>query len=321
VWTGREVIVFGSLLDNRNRAATGTAVGAAYDPRRDRWRPLPKSRLSPQATSAAWVDDRLVAWDYAVRSQQFDPRRGSWTPPQRMPLDSGECYPASAAVRDLVLAFYCGQVAVYDASSSTWRQIHGGLADASVWSEAYNRYLELWRFADLVPAGHAVYLFAEGITLNANGIACYGCSGARTSVWVYRPPAHGLPRSAPTVSPASAYAVADAFMAARTRGAQSTVDRMITPAAAAAFGPSGSMPEPLLGGTSWQIERPTLVSGQVGVYDVGADVTLKGRVGNEIQRDHVRETLRVGPGRTTSGRNDPLVILAVTPGPTTSATP
>ncbi|HET6713019.1 MAG TPA: hypothetical protein VFI59_04830 [Actinomycetota bacterium] len=35
VWTGEEMIVFGSLLDGRNIASTQTAVGALYDPKFD----------------------------------------------------------------------------------------------------------------------------------------------------------------------------------------------------------------------------------------------------------------------------------------------
>jgi hypothetical protein len=312
-WTGRDVIVFGSLLDNRNRAATSTAIGAAYDPRRDRWRPLPASRLSPQATSAVWVDDRFVAWDYDVHFQQYDLRRDSWSAPAAMPLDAGECYPSSVVVRHLIFAFYCGQVAVFDPSTSRWRELHGGLADAGVWSDAYDRYLELWRFADLVSATNSVYLFAESITLNAKGVACYGCSGARSSLWAYRAPAGGLPKSTPTVSAATAYHVADDFMAARARGARPAIDRLITPIAAAAFGPSGDVGEPLLAGTSWHVSRPVAVPGRQGVYNVGVDLTLKGKVGDDIGREQVHETLRIAPGRTVSGRDASLAITNVTP--------
>lgn len=63
MWTGRELLVFGSLLDGRNVADTRTSVGAAYDPLRDAWRKLSPSRLSPQATSAVWLKGRIVAWD------------------------------------------------------------------------------------------------------------------------------------------------------------------------------------------------------------------------------------------------------------------
>ena len=50
---------------------------------------------------------------------------------------------------------------------------------------------QLWRFADLIPAESVVFLDASGITVNKNGVPCYGCSGSPTSFWVYRPPDTG----------------------------------------------------------------------------------------------------------------------------------
>jgi N-acetylneuraminic acid mutarotase len=188
MWTGRRVLVFGSLLDNRNRSATASAVGASYDPDRDRWRELPPSALSPQATSAVWVGGRMVAWDYEVHSQVYDPVRNEWASPLRMPFDFTECYPASTTTRDFALAFYCGHIALYDLERGAWNEIHGGLVDEEIWSKAYDRYLKIWRFAELVPAGEVVYLVAEGLTLNARGVACYGCPGAERSFWAYRSP-------------------------------------------------------------------------------------------------------------------------------------
>ncbi len=189
MWTGREMLVFGSLLDNRNIADTKTSVGAAYDPATDRWRELPPSELSPQATSAVWVGDRMVAWDYEVRSQEFDPVRNAWSAPVKMPLDFSECYPDSVIVRARVFAFFCGRAALYDTGSGTWEEIHGGLLDEEVESEAYGRAIKLWRFAQLASTGDTVFFLAEGITLEKTGEACYGCLGSPVSFWAYRPPA------------------------------------------------------------------------------------------------------------------------------------
>lgn len=103
VWTGREVVVFGSLLDSGNHAETPTAVGAAYDPSSDRWRKLPPSDLSPQATAAAWSGGRLIAWDDAGRSQTFDLADERWSPRASMPLDPGDCYPTDVALSAVIL--------------------------------------------------------------------------------------------------------------------------------------------------------------------------------------------------------------------------
>ncbi len=181
LWTGREMLVFGSLLDNRNHADTRTSVGAAYDPASDKWRELPPSELSPQATSAVWVGDRMVAWDYEVHSQEFDPNSNTWSKAVKMPLDFSECYPDSVVVQGRVFAFFCGRAALFDVSSGTWEEIHGGLLDEEV------RSLKLWRFAWLVSTGSTVFLLAEGITFEQTGEPCFGCPESPVSIWAYRP--------------------------------------------------------------------------------------------------------------------------------------
>jgi hypothetical protein len=312
MWTGREVLVFGSLLNNRNIAETHTSVGAAYDPDRDRWREIPPSELSPQATSAVWVGGSMVAWDYDVHSQVFDPRSNHWSKPVKMPLDFSECYPDSVPVHELAFAFFCGRIALFDPEHRAWTEIHGGLVDSEIWSKAYERYLKVWRFADLVPAGNQVFLVAEGLTLNGNGVACYGCSGADESFWSYRPSASTLAQDAQLpVTAASAYQVADEFMAARTLGAAKSVDRVVTSSAADQFESTTGVPEPLLAGTSYSIQQPTAVDGQSGSFDVVVELSLKGKVGKALGMQKAREILRIGPGRTLSGRNASLAVLTV----------
>jgi hypothetical protein len=187
VWTGREVIVFGSLLNNRNIAPTRTSVGEAYDPSTDRWRKIAASRLSPQATSAVWLGRRLLAWDYEGGWQLYDVADNRWTIKSGTPFQPSECYPDSAAVGNGAFAWYCGQAATFDLASRTWRLLHGGPLKRTIHSSAYHADLKLWRFADLVPAGQVIVLPLTGITLEKNGEACYGCSGASHSLWVYRP--------------------------------------------------------------------------------------------------------------------------------------
>jgi hypothetical protein len=185
-WTGTEMIVFGSLLDNRNIAATETAVGASYNPKSDAWEKIRASRLSPQATAAAWVGDRLVAWDYEPRSQEYDPESDTWSGVVRMPFEFSECYPDNELADGMVVAFYCGYAALYDASNSRWTEIRGGPLEEKI--EASSGSVKLWRFADLVPAGDTIYFVAEGITLTDRGEVCYGCPGSPRSFWAYRPP-------------------------------------------------------------------------------------------------------------------------------------
>jgi hypothetical protein len=184
MWTGKEMLVFGSLLDGRNIAATQTSVGAVYDPTTDRWHKMAPSELSPQATSSTWAGDRMVAWDYEVHSQEYDPATNDWSDPEEMPLDFDECYPESAEVNDVVFAFFCGRSALYDVATGDWHQIHGGPLEADV--EAGAGSYKLWRFADLVSSEEVVLLAMEGITVN-NGEVCYGCPGSPHAFWAYRP--------------------------------------------------------------------------------------------------------------------------------------
>jgi hypothetical protein len=130
----------------------------------------------------------MVAWDYEVHSQEYDPLRGAWSRPQRMPLQFSECYPDSVVAQEVLFAFFCGQAALYDPAAGTWQRVRGGPLDEEVRSEAYQDSVPLWRFADMTAAGEVVLFASEGITLDPEGVACYGCPGSPTSFWAYRPP-------------------------------------------------------------------------------------------------------------------------------------
>lgn len=123
VWTGEEMIVYGSLLDNRNVSDTGQNVGAVYDPASDGWTVMAESRLSPQATTMDWTGTKALVWDYLLDAALYDPRTDVWEPVDDVPLDESECYPSSAATQGFVLAWYCGQAALFDASSGSWKEI------------------------------------------------------------------------------------------------------------------------------------------------------------------------------------------------------
>jgi hypothetical protein len=185
IWTGSAMMVFGSLLDNRNHAAADTAVGESYNPATDRWTVLPASHLSPQASSAVWDGERMLAWDYLTRWQTFNPRSTTWSRPVKMPLEPSECYPDSVALTAAVFAFYCGDAALYDEADETWHRVDGGMLDATV--DSHGSPIKLWRFATLTSADDVVFLEAEGVTVSGKGTACYGCSGSPMSFWVYRP--------------------------------------------------------------------------------------------------------------------------------------
>jgi hypothetical protein len=123
-WTGTEMIVYGALLDGNNLAKSDNkAQGMAYDPRADRWRVLAPYPLSPQASAVAKTGERLLAWDYELRAGLYDPASDRWQPLPDLPLRFSECYPANARVGEAILAWYCGQAALFDLTSASWRRV------------------------------------------------------------------------------------------------------------------------------------------------------------------------------------------------------
>jgi hypothetical protein len=40
----------------------------------------------------------------------------------------------------------------------------------------------------MVAADDALFLLAEGLTVDRQGTPCYGCEGSPHSFWAYRPP-------------------------------------------------------------------------------------------------------------------------------------
>lgn len=129
VWTGKEMVVVGAHLDDRNALVTSDAANSAsamaYDPATDRWRQLPEPRLSPQASTVAFTAGRLIAWDYVLDAASYDPDTNPehWQRLPRLPLDSAECYPTTLAAGDQVFALYCGQAAVLDLRTAQWRPV------------------------------------------------------------------------------------------------------------------------------------------------------------------------------------------------------
>jgi hypothetical protein len=186
MWTGTEVILFGSLLDGRNWPETKRSVGVAYSPATDSWRRLAPSQLSPQATSAALVAGKMVAWDYEPAYQIYDPVLDEWTSPRPMPFEFNECYPSSEVMRVTLFAFFCGEAATFDPVRAEWDEVTGGPLKDRI--NASGDVQRVWRFASMASSGEAIYMLLQGITATKRGVACFGCRGSPESFWVYRPP-------------------------------------------------------------------------------------------------------------------------------------
>jgi len=120
-WTGTEMIVFGAALHGGNQPETPTAIAAAYDPRADTWRTLPRSPLDTNSNTAVWNGSELVALDYYHASAAYDPRTDSWRDLGRVPGDDCEGgLSGSVAIDEDVLAIDCGEALLFGEGSDGW---------------------------------------------------------------------------------------------------------------------------------------------------------------------------------------------------------
>jgi hypothetical protein len=306
-WTGHELLLLGSLLDSGNHPASPTVDGMAFDPGANTWRTLPPSALYPQSFAAAWFGDRLVAWDYNLQSQTYDPATDAWTRPGVMPLQYSECYTSGTTVGAFVFVWYCGDAALFDGTG--WAEIHGGPLEDTVYSKAYQRDIDVWRFARLVPAGDVVVLPMQGLTLNDKGVACYGCSASPSSLWIYRPPSSvsASPTTEPEPSIHAASNLADEFMYARVLGAEGRVVWLATQDVLDSFGVS--VPEALVAGSNYGTDDVRRISPDS--FEVDITLIVPGPTGDALGTSEIHETLTLGPGVSAAGDERQLLVTGV----------
>jgi hypothetical protein len=124
-WTGREVAVLGVEVLEKGPSTVGTSYrqwAAAFDPARNRWRPLPDPPLERTAT-IVWDGRRLVAWDQLLHAAVLDPAGGPWRPLPEVPVGETPCAPHGVRLDGAVFAEACGQGAVFHTGSDTWEKV------------------------------------------------------------------------------------------------------------------------------------------------------------------------------------------------------
>jgi hypothetical protein len=157
VWTGREMVVIGSLLDNNNVATRPDATGLAYEPATGTWRTLPPVRLSPQASAAAWTGSGVLAVDYERRAAIYDPGRNAWRRLPGPPVEACEAYPDIGATGGVALVQGCGH-ALWDGDAGRWVKV-----------EAKDRN----GTGRIVAAGPVFLIAGATHESSANGLAAY----------------------------------------------------------------------------------------------------------------------------------------------------
>lgn len=161
VWTGQEMIVFGAALHGGNHAETDSAIGIAYDPAADSWRDLPESNLYTNANDAIWIGAGLLAWDYNLDSQIYDPATNRWSDAGKAPTDECEDVPTSVWA-GVAYGKLCGDLVTFDPESGTWQRIDG-------------------------PVGFPTTIYGAGDTLLVGGVNNSFGEGADWRFFAYRP--------------------------------------------------------------------------------------------------------------------------------------
>jgi len=164
VWTGTEMIVFGAALHGGNFPETPTAIGAAYNPASDTWRQLPESDIDPNANTASWLHDRLIAWDYSKHTSAYSPGSDTWVSLRGPPVDACEDVPASVTAEGFVFGQLCGELVVMRPGEDSWHNVT-------------RRDLPFWP-ASFAPAEDLVFVL---------GHESFD-QGAPTKMFAFRPP-------------------------------------------------------------------------------------------------------------------------------------
>jgi hypothetical protein len=166
VWTGTEMIVFGAALHGGNIPETPTAIGAAYDPASDSWRQLPESDIDPNANTASWLGDRLIAWDYSEHTSAYSPGSDAWASLRGAPVDACEDVPTSVTAEGFVFGQVCGELVVMRPGEDAWHNVT-------------RRDLQFWP-ASFAPVRDAVFVLGYE--------SSFYDQGEPTRMFVFRPP-------------------------------------------------------------------------------------------------------------------------------------
>jgi hypothetical protein len=262
VWTGTEMIVFGAALHGGNFPETPTAIRAAYSPASDTWRQLPQSDIDPNANTASWLEDRLIAWDYSEHTRAYSPEADEWSSLSGPPVDACEDVPASVTAEGFVFGQLCGEFVVMVPGEDRWHNVT-------------RRDLRFWP-AEFSPVEDLVFVL---------GFESFD-QGAPTRMFAFRPPASFACAGFPGVHGAElAGAVAARFELLRSDRpevlARPEIEDLLSPAGEAAF----EDPASELGGLFAEVALDRITSIQtlsgsdgfrviVRLYDLGGDKKL-----------------------------------------------
>lgn len=147
VWTGRELVVWGGLLEDTPRAFDD---GARYEPAGDEWVPLPESPLSARSRHVGlWTGSEVIFWGGiegdgdgpsapVAGGAAYDPAREEWRLLADGPLQGGA--PAAGAwTGSEALLVGTDGAASYRPETDTWAELapRPGRGEDSAWMSAH----------------------------------------------------------------------------------------------------------------------------------------------------------------------------------------
>ena len=116
-WTGSHVMLLGA-----SAGGEGLAVGLVYSPDSDEWREMPPASIRGEGVVSGWVAGRLVAVDAARAAASFTVESG-WIQLDPVPLATDGCMPSTDVAGIALVAWFCGEAAVFDSTQLRWTRI------------------------------------------------------------------------------------------------------------------------------------------------------------------------------------------------------
>jgi hypothetical protein len=136
VWTGREVLVWGGVVEASAARTTYAVDGAAFDPTTGTWRTLAPAPLSPDRYAGVWTGTELVViggGEATVDGAAYDPVTDTWRdiayPPlalveSRLTFRDGVVYVSGAVRTGEAVTGRAGTMA-YDVATDRWTEDAG----------------------------------------------------------------------------------------------------------------------------------------------------------------------------------------------------
>jgi hypothetical protein len=133
VWDGTEMIVWGGSTPNRTVGETAEADGAAYNPRTNAWRVLPRAPIGGRAyASAVWTGTELIVWGGSANGHAlgdgaaYNPTTNAWRTIAAAPIGAAMKSATLWTGREMIVVGGLNggsDAAAYDPAGDRWHKL------------------------------------------------------------------------------------------------------------------------------------------------------------------------------------------------------